>query len=87
MAPLLQINNPCAVVDNVELPQLFTTFTVGAGGLVLGEAVAVPALLTHPFAAVVVTNTDIVTGLALKDTTATVARTVTTRFMEQLQPV
>ena len=43
-----------AEVDNVEvLPQLLTTITTGAGGVVLGEAVLVPEALVHPFTAVV----------------------------------
>jgi hypothetical protein len=31
------------------LPQLFTTVTVGAGGVVVGAAVALPGALVHPF--------------------------------------
>lgn len=33
---------------NVELPQLFTTDTIGATGFVLGAAIPLPASLTHP---------------------------------------
>jgi hypothetical protein len=46
---------PVAVVDNVEVPsQLFTTFTTGAAGVVLG-ATPEPCKLVHPLALVVVT--------------------------------
>lgn len=35
-APVLQSNDPAAVVDSVEVPsQLFTTFTAGVDGFVL----------------------------------------------------
>jgi hypothetical protein len=45
-----------AVVDNVEVPsQLFTTFTTGAVGVVLGAATPEPCKLVHPLALVVVT--------------------------------
>jgi hypothetical protein len=47
---------PVAVVDNVEVPsQLFTTFTTGAVGVVLGAATPEPCKLVHPLALVVVT--------------------------------
>jgi hypothetical protein len=39
--------NPVAV--NMELPQLSTTVTDGAGGTGFGAAVPVPAALVHPF--------------------------------------
>lgn len=45
--------NPLAV--NKELPQLSTTVTVGAEGIVLGEAEPLAGELAHPFAAVCVT--------------------------------
>jgi hypothetical protein len=41
---------------NVEVPsQLFTTFTTGAVGVVLGAATPEPCKLVHPLALVVVT--------------------------------
>jgi hypothetical protein len=47
---------PVAVVVNVEVPsQLFTTFTTGAVGVVLGAATPEPCKLVHPLALVVVT--------------------------------
>ena len=51
VAPVLHnsdpVNDPAV---NVELPQLFTTFTVGADTLVFtGAATPLPGLLVHPF--------------------------------------
>ena len=50
MAPLLHnrepVNEPAV---NTELPQLLTTDTVGADGVVLGAAIPLPAVLVHPF--------------------------------------
>jgi uncharacterized protein YqjF (DUF2071 family) len=49
VAPLLHNNEP--VNDpavNTELPQLLTTDTVGADGVVFGAAVPLPAALVHP---------------------------------------
>jgi hypothetical protein len=40
---------------NVEVSQLFTTFTTGAVGVVLGAATPEPCKLVHPLALVVVT--------------------------------
>ena len=49
VAPLLHNNDPVnAPAVNTELPQLLTTPTVGAGGIVLGAAVPLPAALIHP---------------------------------------
>ena len=51
MAPVFHINEP--VNDpavNVELPQLFTTATVGAETLAFnGAAIPLPEELVHPF--------------------------------------
>ena len=51
VAPVLHNKDP--VKDpavNVELPQLFTTFTVGANTLAFtGAATPLPGLLVHPF--------------------------------------
>ena len=50
VAPLLHNNEP--VNDpavNTELPQLFTTVTVGADGIAFGAATPLPAALVHPF--------------------------------------
>ena len=51
VAPVLHnkdpVNDPAV---NVELPQLFTTLTVGADTLAFnGAATPVPGLLVHPF--------------------------------------
>ena len=55
VAPVLHNNDP--VNDpavNVELPQLFTTLTVGAETLAFnGAAVPLPGLLVHPLTACV----------------------------------
>lgn len=53
VAPLLHNNEPPAVVDSTELPQLFTTVTTGVAGVVPGAATPVPAALVHPFTVVV----------------------------------
>jgi hypothetical protein len=56
LIPVLHNKVPVAVVDNVEVPsQLFTTFTTGAVGVVLGAATPEPCKLVHPLALVVVT--------------------------------
>ena len=45
------VNDPAV---NVELPQLFTTVTVGADTLAFnGAAIPLPGLLVHPFTACV----------------------------------
>ena len=46
--PLLHSNEPVAVVDNTELPQLFTTVTTGAVGVSFGAEVPLPDSLVHP---------------------------------------
>ena len=48
VAPVLHSNDPCAVVLNVELPQLSTTLTSGADGTANGADVPVPAVLVQP---------------------------------------
>lgn len=52
-APLLHNNVPAAVVESVELPQLFTTVTLGVTGIVLGADVPDPVPLVHPLTVVV----------------------------------
>ena len=51
--PLLHSNEPVAVVDNTELPQLFTTVTTGADGTALGADNPLPGALVHPSTVVV----------------------------------
>ena len=50
VAPLLHnkdpVNDPAV---NTEFPQLLTTDTVGAAGVVFGAAVPLPVALVHPF--------------------------------------
>ena len=53
MAPVLHNKLPPALVDNVELPQLLVTFTTGADGIAIGDAVPLPAPLVQPFTVVV----------------------------------
>ena len=38
VSPVLHCKLPEAVVDKVELPQLFTTVTTGAAGIAIGAA-------------------------------------------------
>jgi len=45
---VLHNNVPVAVVDKLAVPQLFTTFTDGAVGVVFGAAVPDPAELEQP---------------------------------------
>lgn len=52
-APLLHNNVPIAVVDSVELPQLFSTVTTGVSGITTGEDVPLPTALVHPFSVAV----------------------------------
>ena len=50
VAPLLQDNVPVyPLAVNTELPQLFTTDTLGAGGVAFGADAALRAGLVHPF--------------------------------------
>ena len=50
VAPLLHNKEPVKPeAVNTEFPQLLVTATVGAGGVVFGAAVPVPAVLVHPF--------------------------------------
>jgi hypothetical protein len=49
VAPLLHNRDPVAVVDKVDVPQLFITVTAGVEGVVLGAAVPLPAELKHSF--------------------------------------
>lgn len=53
VAPVLHNKLPAAVVDNTELPQLFTTVTTGVVGTALGAAIPLPAKLVHPFTVLV----------------------------------
>ncbi len=53
VAVVLHSNAPVAVVDKVELPQLSTSVTKGAEGVLLGDAVFVPDMLVQPFTVVV----------------------------------
>jgi len=55
VAPLLHNNDPGAVVDNKDDPQLLTTVTTGVAGIVLGAEVSLPAPLVHPLAVVCLT--------------------------------
>ena len=52
VAPVLHNNEPGAVVVNVEIPQLFTTFIEGLAGGVPGAAIALPRPLVQPFTVV-----------------------------------
>lgn len=50
VAPLLHNNDPVKFpAVNTELPQLFTTDTVGADGITFGADVPLPAAPVHPF--------------------------------------
>jgi hypothetical protein len=50
VAPLLHNKDPVVpVAVNTELPQLFTTITVGATGIVFGADVPLPAALVQLF--------------------------------------
>ena len=46
--PVLHSKVPEAVIDNTELPQLFTTVTTGVDGIAIGAAVPEPFALIHP---------------------------------------
>ena len=48
VSPLLHCNEPVALVDNTELPQLFVTDTTGADGVDFGTDVPLPDSLVHP---------------------------------------
>ena len=48
VAPVLHNNDPVAVVDNMEYPQLLTTVTTGADGIANGAAIPEPEVLVHP---------------------------------------
>ena len=48
VAPVLHSNAPAALVDRVDDPQLSTTFTTGAGGISLGDAISLPGELVQP---------------------------------------
>jgi len=41
-------NEPAALVERSEDPQLSTTLTTGAEGIAIGDATADPGKLTHP---------------------------------------
>lgn len=53
LTPLLHNNVPDAIVESVEFPQLFSTVTTGADGIIFGADVPLPASLVHPFTVVV----------------------------------
>jgi hypothetical protein len=49
VAPLVHNNDPVyPPAVSVELPQLFTTVTVGAAGMGMGAATTLPAALLQP---------------------------------------
>lgn len=48
VSPVFHNRDPVAVVDNVELPQLSTTVTTGAGSITFGAAIPEPAALVQP---------------------------------------
>ena len=51
VAPLLHNNEPVKLLAvKSELPQLFVTVTVGAGGITFGAEVPLPLALVQPFA-------------------------------------
>jgi hypothetical protein len=52
VAPLLHNNDPVAVVDKTEFPQLFVTVTAGAEGVDFGAAIPLPNALAQPFTVV-----------------------------------
>ena len=47
VSPVLHNRDPVAVVDNVELPQLFTTVTTGVDGIATGAAMPEPNVLAQ----------------------------------------
>ena len=50
VSPVLHNNDPVKPdAVNTELPQLSTTVTAGATGVVLGAATPLPSALVHPF--------------------------------------
>lgn len=53
VARVFHSNVPVAVVERIELPQLFATVTTGVAGTALGADVPLPAKLVHPFTVVV----------------------------------
>lgn len=53
VSPLLHNNDPVAVVDNTELPQLLVTVTAGAAGTAFGADIPIPARLVQPSTVVV----------------------------------
>ena len=53
VAPVLHNKFPVALVDRIELPQLFVTVTTGVAGIAFGAAVPLPGALLHPFTVVV----------------------------------
>ena len=76
VAPLLHNREPAALVESVELPQLFTTVTTGAEGVVLGADIPLPAVLLQPllpfaitvYVAALLTVMDAVVALLLHNT-------------------
>ncbi len=57
---MLHRSEPVAVVDSVELPQLFRTVTTGVDGAVFGAAVPLPAALVQPSSVLVTVYTPAV---------------------------
>ena len=55
VAPLLHNKFPVAVVDSIDVPQLFTTVTTGTAGFVLGADTPLPAELLQPLLPVAIT--------------------------------
>lgn len=49
VAPVLHKIEPPAIVDKIDVPQLFMTLTLGADGITIGVAVPDPAALVQPF--------------------------------------
>lgn len=47
-SPVLHNKSPVAVVDNVEVPQLFITVTAGVAGVAFGAAMPEPVKLVQP---------------------------------------
>ena len=56
---------PAALVDKVDVPQLFTTVRTGADGVVLGAATPLPAALLQPFTVDVTVNVPAVVTVIL----------------------
>ena len=53
VSPVFHNNLPIALVESVELPQIFVIMTTGFAGVFLGAAVPVPGALVQPLTVVV----------------------------------